>query len=131
MSADTRNGRDGDSSRPLTPLERQVIAALLIDDCPGVNELRAQLDTARVIRAWAMDSSPSIDLEVSSGMPAAPLRGSNLPVNAYVYDDHGVFQGELILWLSNGKISALEYAWVTDSSPLSLPTVDMIRVSLR
>ncbi len=128
MTVDTEDGRGSRSSRPLTTLEHQVISAILCADCPGVLELRAQLSTARVRGNWTPKGSPSIDLEVSSVAPAAPLSGPTLPVDVHVYDDQGRFLGELIVWLSNGKLSALEYAWVTDSAPLSLPNVEMLRV---
>lgn len=39
----------------------------------------------------------------------------------YVVDDVGHVTGELILWIEDGRPSALEYAWYTDEPPSALP----------
>jgi hypothetical protein len=85
----------------------------------------------RVVDNWVPSGSPSIDLEVAVNAPLAPLNDPILPVDVLVYDDQDRYLGELIVWLSNGRLSALEYAWVTESMPLSLPPVEMLRVSPR
>ena len=36
-----------------------------------------------------------------------------LPVRAFVNKDSG-YQGEIIVWITDGRISGLEHAWVTD-----------------
>jgi hypothetical protein len=128
MSKDAEGDQDGGLPRPLTTLEQQVMAAILKDDWPGARELRAQLDTVRVTDNWAPSGSPSISLEVPSDAPAAPLDERMVPVETQVYDEQGNYIGELIVWLSNGRLSGLEYTWVTDEMPLSLPTVEMLRV---
>jgi hypothetical protein len=128
-AAESRDASGG--LRPLAPLEERVIRSILIDGCPGVRQLRAQLDVTSVAGNWVPVGSPSIDLVVADGAPSAPLSESVLPINAHVYSGSDEFLGELIVWLSNGKLSALEYAWVTDSMPSSLPSVEMLRLSLK
>lgn len=117
--------------RPFTQQESAVIGAILAGDFPGAGELRAQLRVARVTRHWASGESPSIDLEVPASTPAAPISASVLPVDAHVHDDRGKFVGELIVWLSRGRLAALEYATVTDAAPRSLPEPAMLRLSPR
>ena len=36
--------------------------------------------------------------------------------------------GELLVWATDGYLSAIEFAWVTDEMPDELPTRDDIRV---
>lgn len=131
MGSHPQCGQGGELPRPLTPLEHQVIRAILVDGCPGVAELRAQLDSAKVSARWQPSGSPSVDLDVSVDLPNAPLADGVLPVNAHVYDEAENYVGELIVWLSEGRLSSLEFAWVTDEMPRSLPPVSSIRATLR
>jgi hypothetical protein len=75
--------------------------------------------------------SPSIDFIVIGGVHRVVLDEAILPVDAHVHDESGEYTGELLLWLEDGLLSSLEYAWVTDSMPDSLPEVERLRVSLR
>jgi hypothetical protein len=45
-----------------------------------------------------------------------------------VRDDAGEYVGEVIVWATDGYLSAIEYAWVTDDPPTSLP--DVTRMTL-
>lgn len=131
MSTHLENGQSDEYPRPLTTLEHQVIRAILVDGCPGVAELRAQLDSAKVSAKWQPSGSPSIDLDISADLPTAQVANGVLPVDAHVYDEAENYVGELLVWLSGGRLSSLEFAWVTDEMPLSLPPVSSIRVSRR
>jgi len=131
MADSASESRQGDAPRPLTREEHEVIEAILSEDVPGVVELRAQLIGMRVLRHWSPAGSPSVDLVTSPGTSRSPLGESILPVDASVVDDNGEYAGELILWLTDGRISSLEYSWVTDSMPRSLPPVRNMRVGRR
>lgn len=123
--------RAGGTARALTPTEQQVIAAILSEEILGMSDLRAQLGSARVLRNWQPEGSPSIDLATLPDTPRSPLRDSIVPVDATVVDENENYLGELILWLEDGRISSLEYAWVTDAMPCSLPAVESLRISRR
>ena len=71
MSTDLEAGRGKEFPRPLTVLEHQVIRAVLIEGLPGVAELRAQLESARVSAQWKPSGSPSIDVDVPADLPTA------------------------------------------------------------
>jgi hypothetical protein len=114
--------------RPFTEQESAVIGAILAGDFPGAGELRAQLEVARVTRHWGSGESPSIDLEVPATTPAAPIAEPVLPVDAHVLDDRGEYVGELIVWLSRGRLAALEYATITGEAPRSLPEPSTLRL---
>lgn len=131
MSIRLEAGRGEEFPRPLTALEYQVIRAILIDGVPGVAELRAQLESAKVSAQWQPVGSPSIDLDIPADLPTAHVAEGPCPVDAHVYDAAENYVGELLLWLSGGRLSSLEFAWVTDEIPLSLPPTSRIRVSRR
>ncbi len=45
-----------------------------------------------------------------------------------VFAADGAPIGTLLVWVKDGYISALEYAWVTDVPPVHLLTVDQVRL---
>lgn len=128
MSSDDSPGCGGALPRALTALEREIVSAILTDECPAANELRAQLEVAQVSRRWPPLGSPSVDFDVPSAAPLAPVADGVLPISADVSNSDGCYIGELIVWVTGGRLSALEYAWVTDSMPRSLPPVEELVV---
>ncbi|MEV6983135.1 hypothetical protein AB0M95_17995 [Sphaerisporangium sp. NPDC051017] len=117
--------------RRLTELEHDVLGYLLSVEFPGVRELRHQLQGACVTGTWSSSGrSPSIYIKVGDNLPVAPILGEIAPVRAIVRSEDGEPVGELILWLTDGKLSALEYAWVTDRMPSQLPHVKAIELSV-
>lgn len=117
------------AGRSLTGLERSVISHLLSVPFEGAQELRGQLESARAVSDWKPEGSPSFDIWVPDDATPAPMNLEIAPVGARVFGEDGAYQGELILWISGGKLSGLEYSWVTDEAPMKLPEVSMIRVS--
>lgn len=115
--------------RPMSDLQRRVIEHLLSAPFDGAAELRHQLTVARVRGNWKPEGSPSFDIAVPANSPKARIGDGAAPVNAYVTNEEGSYSGELILWIANGKLAGLEYAWVTDSPPRQLPRVPFIQVS--
>jgi hypothetical protein len=109
--------------------ERSVIAHLLAVPFNGGSELREQLAVARVVGDWKPEGSASFDISVPVDAGTAQISDGVAPVNAYVTNEEGAYLGELILWIANGKLAALEYAWVTDTPPSRLPQVSQIQVS--
>jgi hypothetical protein len=116
--------------RQLTDLEREVIGHILSVDLPGVTELRGQLERAEVLREWG-NSGPSIDISVPDDCVRSPCVKDFFPVDARVIGGGNVYEGELLLWLKDGRLSALEFAWVTDDAPSSLPNSTRIRLAIR
>ncbi|MEU8973553.1 hypothetical protein AB0D11_30555 [Streptomyces monashensis] len=106
---------------------REVLTALLAADFPGARELRAQVAEVSPGRPWGAES-PSTDLTVPSWVPAAPVADGVLPAVGTVLDDSGALVGELLVWVSDGRLSALEYAWYGDTAATRLPDPARIRV---
>ncbi|TWV52748.1 hypothetical protein FRZ03_11115 [Streptomyces misionensis] len=118
---------DRPATRPLCPLEQRVLVKLLSAEFPGAQELRNQLAQTRVTRPWGSES-PSIDLDVPSGVPAAAIEDGIMPATGTVTDDSGERFGELLVWVSGGRLSALEFSWYGDTAPTELPDPGLVTV---
>jgi hypothetical protein len=116
------------SYRPLTTAEINVLHRILSEKSTDADRLRKQVSNAKVAKNWA-DNSPSIDIVVPESAERAHLEDGAISVAAHVADDSGEYLGELLIWVTDGRISALEYSWVTDEPPSELPDPRMIRLS--
>ncbi|MEV8560408.1 hypothetical protein AB0478_28905 [Streptomyces sp. NPDC051917] len=108
---------------------RQLLTKLLAAEFPGAAELRGQVAVARVAGHWGA-ASPSVDLAVPSRVPAAPVEDGLLPVVGAVRDGSGELVGELLAWVSGGRLSALEFAWYGDAAPAELPEPGLVTVTV-
>ncbi|WP_152648893.1 hypothetical protein [Streptacidiphilus anmyonensis] len=110
--------------RPLNADERAVLENILSADFVGASELRSQLDRTEVIAIWGADSV-SVDLQVREPCQHAALPEVILPVDTQVHDPSGAYVGEILVWTERGAtLAALEFAWVTDEMPTTLPSVE-------
>jgi hypothetical protein len=100
-------------TRPLTARERDILDLLLSIEFPGVRELRQQAMSVSAEREGMF-----IDLVVNAGLPPASVV-SRTPVQAAV--DGGGYDGGVLLFVDGGRLSALEYWWVTEQKPDALP----------
>ncbi|MFF8809155.1 hypothetical protein [Streptomyces omiyaensis] len=109
--------------RSLNADERAVLEHVLSADFDGASQLRNQLDRTEVTAVWGPDSV-SVDLQVREPCEHAALPTGLVPVDAHVHDPSGVYVGEILVWTDRGAtLAALEFAWITDEMPTSLPTV--------
>ncbi|MEV6431406.1 hypothetical protein [Nocardia sp. NPDC051463] len=104
------------------------MAKLLAVDVEGAAQFRTQIPFAQVVATWGEDA-PSVDLEVASGSEQAGLIGGELPVRGEARDERGSFIGEVTLWATDGFLSAIEYCWVTEERPSSLPDPSLMTVT--
>ena len=58
----------------------------------------------------------------------SPFERGHTPGTAWVYGTDGSPIGTMFVWVEDGYIAALEYAWVTDEPPVTLPEVGQIRL---
>jgi hypothetical protein len=105
-------------SRELTDRERAALDLLLSAEFPGVHELRQQATSVK-----ADGRAMIIDLEVNDAAPLATVL-SRTPVQAVV-DGEG-YDGGLLLFVDDGRLSALEYWWVTEEMPNEFPPLSTI-----
>ncbi|MEQ4210322.1 hypothetical protein [Actinopolymorpha sp. B9G3] len=113
--------------RALTDDERAVMERMLSVDVPGARELRSQLGRVEVVSRWA-EGSISVNLELVGDAAPAAVPDGPLPVDAWAYDEFGAPIGTVLVWVRNGRLSALEFGWVTDEPPTTWPAVERIRV---
>lgn len=105
-------------TRDLIEREYELLEALLAAEFPGVAELRAQAASVRAGREGLI-----VDLMVDPLAPAAPVV-ARVPVQAVV-DGEG-YDGGLLLVVDDGRLSAIEYWWVTEDPPLSMPPLAVV-----
>lgn len=104
--------------RPLTGRERDVLEALLSVDFPGVERLRREVDTVRVVGVCGC-GCPSVDFQRAVGV------GMKIQVNAAVDgSDDGLF-----LFTVAGRLGGIEYVGVSgEPDPAELPEPALLRV---
>ncbi|MFF2556982.1 hypothetical protein ACFVUS_38680 [Nocardia sp. NPDC058058] len=113
--------------RRLSLREEAVLRKILSRDFVGAVEFRAQVAFVRVVATWGV-GSPSVDLAVSVGVRAADVADGLLPVEGEVRDEAGGFVGEILVWVTEGYLSAIEFTWVTDERPKVLPDPGAMRL---
>jgi hypothetical protein len=113
--------------RPISPEEAAVIRSILSQaDIRRSGPLIADLDGALV----ANETMWILDVKVSNKDEGADLPNGPFPAQAFV-PNSAEYQGEVIIWITDGHVSGLEYAWVSDSPPTSWPRADEMEVVLR
>lgn len=113
--------------RPMSPQEAEVIRAVVSEATPRVRDaLIADLDGAMV----SNDTLWILDVAISNGGSGSGLPDGPFPARAFV-PSNAAYQGEIIIWLTNGHISGLEYAWITDDPPTDWPRPNQMEVVLQ
>ncbi len=110
--------------RPMAADEADVVRCIITAaDFPGSRALIESLGEALVRRStpWILDVKTAGRTAVT-GFPNGPF-----PARALVQDSAG-YQGEIIVWLADGRVSGLEYAWVSDDAPSRWPRSDEMEV---
>jgi hypothetical protein len=91
---------------------------LLAAEFAGAAELRVQAETV-----LAASGTLFVALVVDEFLPKAADSG-RVPVEAAV--DGAGHAGGLMLWVDDGRLSALEYWWVTEKAPDGFPPASAI-----
>jgi len=109
---------DSQDVRPLADDERALLGAVLgLKPFDGRLQLEAQLNHVAVI-----GGSPfQLDLIVVGELPTSSVRTGPIPTRAVVVDGVSQPTGEVIVWVADGYLSGLEYAWFADETPDRLP----------
>ena len=110
--------------RPISPQETGVIRSILLQaDIRRSGPLIADLDGALV----ANETTWILNVKVSNKGDGTDLPNGPFPAQAFV-PNSAEYQGEVIIWLTDGHLSGLEYAWVSDSPPTRWPRADEMEV---
>lgn len=117
-----------DGTETLTPLVRELLDWIVRQlDFPGSDEILQQVRKVSVVGG----PITMLDLRVSEPTAASAFRDGPAPMSATVTDAAGDAIGELLLWLKDGYLSGLEFAWWTDKAPDRLPVPEHVRVTRR
>jgi hypothetical protein len=118
--------KDQTSWRAISSEEAAVIRSILSRaDIRGSGPLIADLDGALV----ANETTWILDVKVSNKDQGADLPNGPFPAQALV-PNSAEYQGEVIIWITDGHLSGLEYAWVSDDPPTTWPRADEMEVVL-
>lgn len=102
--------------RTLTDNEAELLAKIL-EAVKGATGLLDQISAAQV----ADDSTPTfLTLSTPETLRVEGFRDGPLPGRFPVTHD-GEIVGEILVWLEDGRLAGLEYAWVTDDAPTGMP----------
>lgn len=112
-------------ARELSSDERALLRLLCGGtSVPGALQLRAQVEAARV-----SGGLPTLlDLDVPATVERAPVEDGPLPQRAFVTGSRGEMEGELLVWVRDGYLSSLEFAWYTDTTPSGMPTLERVQI---
>jgi hypothetical protein len=104
--------------------ESDVIRSILARaDIHGSDPLIADLEGALVVN----ETTWILDVKVSNRGEGADLPNGPFPAQAFV-PNSAEYQGEVIIWITDGHVSGLEYAWVSDNPPTRWPRADEMEV---
>jgi hypothetical protein len=115
---------NGSDWRAISPDELRVTSAVVRGSgIAAAAGLIRDLDGAQVRN----ESDWILDVRAGQTSQGADLADGPLPVRAYV-PDKPRYQGEIIVWITDGHISGLEYAWISDNPPTEWPHPDAIQI---
>lgn len=111
-----------DETRPLNEDERSVLDLLLSVEFDGVAELREQARAATVVDRCSC-GCPSVQLAVHPDAPKSSCRQRLSPVEAEIAPADDEAPGEVMMFLSEGRLSYMELVYYGDSKPDSWPPI--------
>jgi hypothetical protein len=115
-------------SDALTQQTRNILVWVLGQaDFPGVEELRTQAAKIGVCGGPVT----MLALQVPGESAPSEFTAGPIPFSVSVTDAAEQVIGELLLWIEDGYLSALEYAWLSDEPPDRLPDPGQLRVIRR
>jgi len=118
------------TSRRLNSEEERILRLLLTSEVEEQRVLLAQLPLARVTRQW-VEGLPSVDIEVDPSAPRAVSTERVLSLEGQVTTEDGEPSGLILVWLENGALSGIEYAWYSDKPPTNWPDDERISIEVR
>jgi hypothetical protein len=106
--------------RPLDSNETAILLRVCRElDSPVGEVLAAQVDRAFVSGGLAT----MLDIDVEAGAQRGDVPDGPLDIRM-LYEG-----GEVLVWVTDGRLSALEHAWWTDDVPSGMPDVALLAVA--
>jgi len=117
---------DSANGGPLTEQVRELLRHVLGNaDFPGSDELFQQASSVDVVGGPVT----MLDLRVTAPKSASAFTEGPIPLSVMVLDSVDVALGELLIWVNDGYLSSLEFAWWSDNPPEQLPALNRVRVA--
>jgi hypothetical protein len=103
--------------------EEAAVVTAVVTAVPGFAGMLNGLNRSFVSRSavWILD------IRAPGDSPSVDVADGPLPVRAFVQNG-AEYRGEILVWVQGGRLSGLEYAWVTDDVPTRWPRPDEIQV---
>jgi hypothetical protein len=110
--------------RGISPEEGAIVKAIVV--ASGIPEGRALLDD--LPGAVVLPDAVWIyDVRTPNTAPGTSLPNGPFPAFAYV-PSAAAYRGEILIWITDGHLTGLEYAWVTDNPPTRWPRPDEMEI---
>lgn len=102
------------------PTELLAVAAAALERVaePQRSALLAQLHEAHLVRETP---GRDADLDVPASVPPVDLPYGPISPSPVVLDADGQLTGELLVFVTDGRISGIERPWYTDDAPSTWP----------
>ena len=110
--------------RPISADEARIVADVVAGS--GKTEYRHILEDVGVAEV-SHEAEWVLDVRTRRSAAAIEAQNGPLPVRAYVMSQ-GEFHGEIMLWIKDGHLSGIEYAWVTDEPPTRWPIAAELQI---
>lgn len=106
--------------------EEMAVVTAVVSALPGFARLLDGLAGTFVRRStdWILD------IQARGDVPEVDVADGPLPVRAFVQNGPE-YRGEILVWVRGGRLSGLEYAWVTDDPPTRWPRPDELEIAGR
>lgn len=112
--------------RALSANEEAILKRIVEAQSPGAGALIHQISSLKVVEASSM--ATFLDFRLSREAERACLPDGPLDAGADVFAANQDLIGEILVWVVDGVLSGLEFAWYVDVPPEGLPLVDQIQV---
>ena len=116
---------ESSSERPMT-LSTHAVLLWVLRALPGQEAAQA-LYMQSMVASIAAGPPTMLELAVPLSCEPAHIPDGPLPVRAVALDGQGQTIGEVLVWVSNGYLSTIEYAWYTEEAPTELPPTSQLR----
>lgn len=109
--------------RLLTENEAKLLTTIL-GAIEGGEVLTAQVSKTQI----GDESTPTFLRLVVDGGPTATTFADGPVPGRFPVHQAGELVGELIVWTKGGRLSALEFAWITDTAPTQMPDCSELEI---
>lgn len=115
---------DTQNWRSISPDVAAIISSIIAESgLPGTDNLLAGLPKA----VMAPQTAWILDIKTPASPAANEFSDGPFPARAFV-PSSAEYQGEVIIWISQGRVSGVEYAWITDTMPTRWPRPDEVEI---